>query len=335
MTFPPMVNVLSVPSVPDVSATKTATRNPYITHQRSVINSFSQHEKHYMLGGSAGWANMSALINNSIQGVNLYDEKFWSSPIIDVWGISDHSLFNESSSILSQAQTPFLAYIQTAANHSPYTIADDQSGFIEQQRSDAELKSNGFVSIAQFNAVRLLDHNIGKMFEQFKRNDLYDNTIFVLFSDHQASSTKVDHLPEYIFQFGIAELPVPLIIHAPSMIAPEIDATFGSLPDLLPTIAGLFPHSYLNTTLGRDLSWAKGKDLPAYGFVQDSRTSVAVNGKQIASINHITGKVLSADIDDQGVAHISDKANPLATAAKAYYLAAQYLLKANVKKPQN
>ena len=325
----------SITGIPDVSATKTATRNPYITHQRSVINSFSQHEKHYMLGGSAGWANMSALINNSIQGVNLYEEKFWSSPIIDVWGISDHSLFNESSSILSQAQTPFLAYIQTAANHSPYTIADDQSGFIEQQRSDAELKSNGFVSIAQFNAVRLLDHNIGKMFEQFKRNDLYDNTIFVLFSDHQASSTKVDHLPEYIFQFGIAELPVPLIIHAPSMIAPEIDATFGSLPDLLPTIAGLFPHSYLNTTLGRDLSWAKGKDLPAYGFVQDSRTSVAVNGKQIASINHITGKVLSADIDDQGVAHISDKANPLATAAKAYYLAAQYLLKANVKKPQN
>ncbi|MDE0956588.1 MAG: hypothetical protein OSA07_08965, partial [Pseudomonadales bacterium] len=84
-----------------------------------------------------------------------------------------------------------------------------------------------------------------------------------------------------------------------------------------------------------DLSWAKGKDLPAYGFVQDTRTSVAVNGKQIASINHITGKVVSADIDDQGVAHISDKANPLATAAKAYYLAAQYLLKANVKKAQN
>mgnify|MGYP001167828124 FL=1 len=325
----------SITGIPDVSAIKTATRNPYITHQRSVINSFSQHEKHYMLGGSAGWANMSALINNSIQGVNLYEEKYWSSPIVDVWGISDHSLFNEASAILGQAQTPFIGYIQTAANHSPHTIADDQSGFVKQQRSDDELKDNGFISIAEFNAVRLLDHNIGKMFEQFKRNNLYDNTIFVLFSDHQASSAKVEHLPDYIFQFGIAELPVPLIIHAPSMIDPEIDTTFGSLPDLLPTIAGLFPKPYLNTTLGRDLSWAKGKDLPAYGFVQDSRTSVAVNGKQIASINHITGKVVSADIDDQGVAHISDKANPLATAAKAYYLAAQYLLKANVKKAQN
>ena len=325
----------SITGIPDVSAIKTATRNPYITHQRSVINSFEQHEKHYMLGGSAGWANMSALINNSIQGVNLYEEKYWSSPIVDVWGISDHSLFNEASAILSQAQTPFLGYIQTAANHSPHTIADDQSGFVEQQRSVDELKDNGFASIAQFNAVRLLDHNIGKMFEEFKRKDLYENTIFVLFSDHQASSAKVKHLPEYIFQFGIAELPVPLIIHAPGMVAPEIDNTFGSLPDLLPTIAGLFPQPYLNTTLGRDLAWAKGKGLPAYGFVQDSRTSVAVNGKKIASVNHITGKVVSADIDEQGVAHTTTTDNPLAEAAKAYYLAAQYLLKANVEKPQN
>lgn len=320
----------SITGIPDVSAIETATRNPYITHQRSIINAFSQHQKHYMLGGSAGWANMSALINNSIHGVKLYEEKYWSSPIVDVWGISDHSLFNEASDILSQAQRPFLSYIQTAANHAPFTIADDKSGFVIQERSADQLKNNGFISLEQYNATRLLDHNIGKMFEKFKSVGLYDNTIFVLFSDHQASTVRVKHLPEYIFKFGISELPVPLIIHAPALIAPEIDNTFGSLPDLLPTIAGLFPQPYLNTTLGRDLAWAKGKDLPAYGFVQDSRTSVALNGKQIASINHITGETVSADIDAQGVAHIKATPNAMAEAATAYYLAAQYLLKANV-----
>mgnify|MGYP006079124995 FL=1 len=324
----------SITGIPDVTAIKTATRNPYITHQRSVINGFSQHEKHYMLGGSAGWANMSALIHNSIQGVTLYEEKYWTSPIVDVWGISDYSLINEAGAILTQAKTPFLGYIQTAANHEPYTIPEDDSGFVAQQRTREELKDNGFASLEQFNAVRLLDHNIGYMFELFKREKLYENTIFVIFSDHQASSVQVKHLPEYIFQFGMGELPVPLIIHAPNMVAPEIDHTFGSLPDLLPTIAGLFPQSYLNTTLGRDLAWAKGKNLPAYGFVQDSRTSIAVNGTNIASINHITGEVVSADIDAQGVAHITTQDNPMVDAAKAYYLAAQYLLKANVEKPQ-
>jgi len=328
----------SITGIPDVSAIKTATRNPYITHQRSVINTFSQHEKHYMLGGSAGWANMSALIHNSIQGVNLYEEKFWNSEIVDVWGISDHSLFNEAGAILQGANQPFLGYIQTAANHEPYTIADDDSGFITleegQSHGDDLLANNGFTSLDQFNAVRLLDHNIGKMFEQFKQQGLYKNTIFVLFSDHQATSTQVSYLPEYIFEFGMAELPVPLIIHAPGIVTPEVDNTYGSLPDLLPTIAGLFPTPYRNTTLGRDLAWAKGKQLPSYGFVQDSRTSVAFNGKQIASVNHITGDVVSADIDAQGVAHVTDDANAMADAATAYYLAAQYLLKANVDKPK-
>ena len=324
----------SITGIPDVSAIKTATRNPYITHQRSVINALVQHEKHYMLGGSAGWANMSALIHNSIQGVNLYEEKYWTSPIVDVWGISDYSLITEASAILKQATPPFLGYIQTAANHEPYTIADDQSGFIAQQRTNAELKNNGFSSLEQFNAVRLLDHNIGKLIEQFKRNKLYDNTIFVLFSDHQASSVQVKHLPEYIFQFGMGELPVPLIIHAPNLISPEVDYTFGSLPDLLPTIVGLFPQTYLNTSLGRDLAWAKGKNLPTYGFIQDSRTSVAFNGDQIASVNHVTGQVISANIDDQGRALMTKQNNPMVEAAKAYYLASQYLLKANVKKPK-
>ena len=68
--------------------------------------------------------------------------------------------------------------------------------------------------------------------------------------------------------------------------------------------------------------------------MQDSRTSVAVNGKEIASVNHITGKVVSADIDEKGVAHISATPNAMVDAANAYYLAAQYLLKANAVKPK-
>ena len=119
------------------------------------------------------------------------------------------------------------------------------------------------------------------------------------------------------------------------MVAPKIDYTFGSLPDLLPTIAGLFPQPYLNTTLGQDLAWAKGKNLPAYGFVQSSRTSIAFNGQQVSSINHVTGAVVSADIDAQGVAHITNQNNPMVATGKAYYLATQYILKANVAKPKN
>ena len=138
-------------------------------------------------------------------------------------------------------------------------------------------------------------------------------------------------MPDYITQFGIDDLQVPLIIHSSGLIKPEVLQAYGSLPDLLPTVAGLFPQEYLNTTLGRDLASKNTQNLPAYVFIQDIRESVMFNGLKIGSINHITGETKFADIDEQGKAHYTDTPNGMADAANAYYTAAQYLLRANVR----
>ena len=327
----------SITGIPDVSAIRTATRNPYITHQRSLFSHFTNHKKYYMLGGSAGWANMSATVHNSISGITLLEEKHWQSPIEDVWGITDRDLFKESLATLKTAPQPFMAYIQSAANHSPHTIPENVPAFTPKTATAEELESGMFINQDQYNAVRLLDHNIAYLIEQFKQAGLYDDSIFVFFADHQAAGKKVSFLPEYIYQFGLGELPVPLIIHSPKYVAPEVDLTFGSLPDLLPTIAGLFNKPYQNTTLGRDLAWAKGKDLPAYGFIQDERRSVVFNGKMIASVSHLTDQTRAATINSHGKAEDIDPqqadAHAFIAYAKAYYTVAQYLLQANVKPP--
>jgi len=62
-----------------------------------------------MLGGSAGWANMSASVYNSIHGVELFEEKDWQYEIVDVWGISDMSLIRESTDVLKSSALPFFA----------------------------------------------------------------------------------------------------------------------------------------------------------------------------------------------------------------------------------
>jgi hypothetical protein len=328
----------SITGIPDVSAIRTATRNPYITHQRSLFSHFTDYEKYYMLGGSAGWANMSATLHNSIPNITLLEEKHWQSPIEDVWGITDRDLFKESLEALTSAPQPFMAYIQSAANHSPHTIPENVPAFTPKTATAAELESSMFINQDQYNAVRLLDHNIAYLIEQFKQAGLYEDSIFVFFADHQAAGKKVSFLPEYIYQFGLGELPVPLIIHSPKYVSPAVDNTFGSLPDLLPTIAGLFNRPYQNTTLGRDLAWAKGRGLPAYGYIQDERKSVVFNGEMIASVNHLTGETRAAMINSDGKAEDLDPHQAGAQAfiayAKAYYTAAQYLLKANVKPRQ-
>ncbi|MDC6726373.1 sulfatase-like hydrolase/transferase, partial [Leclercia adecarboxylata] len=61
----------SISGVPDVSRQETATRNPLITRQHSLVNALQGYNKYYMIGGNSGWANMNALIRQSIDDIQL------------------------------------------------------------------------------------------------------------------------------------------------------------------------------------------------------------------------------------------------------------------------
>src|SRR5690606_40222475 len=54
----------SISGVPDVSRSETATRNPLITNQHTLINELQDYHKLYTIGGNSGWANMNALVRD-------------------------------------------------------------------------------------------------------------------------------------------------------------------------------------------------------------------------------------------------------------------------------
>lgn len=245
----------SITGIPDVSRRETATRNPLITGQRTLINAFDGYQKLYMIGGSAGWANMSALIRRSIQGVELYEEGHWRSPNVDVWGISDLDLFKESDRILRNidGDRPFFAYIQTAGNHRPFTIPANSDDFRTIQLPQEEAQRHGFISVEQLNAVRLLDYSIGRLIEMAKEGGYFDNTIFVLFGDHNDRITTLPHMPPAFEQLALESIHVPHLIYAPKLLEPRVIEDAVSLVDVLPTIAGMLGLPYRNATLGRDI----------------------------------------------------------------------------------
>ena len=86
-----------ITGIPDVEAgTTTSSRNPSAVDQHTIINNFNGYSKYYFIGGSTSWANIRGLLTNNISGLNLYEEKDFTSPKIDVWGISDKNLFLEA-----------------------------------------------------------------------------------------------------------------------------------------------------------------------------------------------------------------------------------------------
>lgn len=246
----------SVTGLPDVSSVATATRNPFISEQHTIINAFKDHKKYYFIGGSAGWANMGALIKRSIDGVTLFQEGDYSAPVVDVWGISDLDLFREANARFVQIpdDQPFFAIIQTAGNHRPFTIPEDNEGFEGIDLPVEELNRWGFKSAAQFNAVRLLDHNLGLFFEMAKTGGYFDNTIFVFYGDHNNRITSTPHMAPFFEALDLDGLHVPHMIYGPAFIKGKVINEAVSLVDVLPTVAGLLGVDYVNTSMGRDIN---------------------------------------------------------------------------------
>ena len=245
-----------VTGIPDVARIKTSSRNPRINKQYSIINDFTGYEKHYIMGGSAGWANIRGFLQLNIPDLSITELDDLKSPRLDVWGVSDHDLFKEAHQIFENSDKgkPFFAIIQTATNHRPYSIPENITRFEVEHISKDRVNHAGFKSVGQYNAMRLLDHAIGEYFSYAKRSEYFSNTVFFLFGDHGTSDPWAKHMPLSNYELLLRSYHVPLIVYGPTFTKGGIVRDdIAMLPDLIPTAAGFAGISYHNQTLGRDL----------------------------------------------------------------------------------
>ena len=245
-----------ITGMPDIELNKTSSRNPLIVDQHTIISAFDQHKKLYFLGGSASWANIRGLLSANIPELEIYEEGSYSSPRVDVWGISDLSLFREAHQVLKNIDRPFFAIIQTSGNHRPYTIPEDNAGFISLRAEDLELDVTdyGFNSLEELNSFRFMDHSIGHFLELAAEEPYFDNTLFVFFGDHGIHAPTGKHTPPSEEQLRLSGLRVPLVMYGSGIVkhAQVVDKV-ASQVDVLPTIAAVTQTDYINSTLGRDL----------------------------------------------------------------------------------
>lgn len=236
--------------VPDYEPVQTASRNPLLARQHTLVNALTEHERFYFLGGSASWGNIRGLLTQSIERLRVYEEGDYAAKPADGWGITDHDLFEHAHKVLAATREPFFAFIQTSGNHRPYTIPpDNRRGFETVTRDPADLRAAGFASLAAFNGLRFLDHAIGYYFDLARGTGYFDRTVFVLYGDHGNPSAN-----EIAFErLGLTGFHVPMLVYAPGRLAARRTDTPASLVDLLPSALGLLGKPYLNTTLGRDL----------------------------------------------------------------------------------
>ena len=251
----------AITGLPDVERHTTSSRNPMIVNQHTIINAFKDYEKYFFIGGSASWGNIRGMLQFNIPNLHLYEEGSYESPRVDVWGISDLSLFKEANKALKTQDKPFIAVIQTAGNHRPYTIPDDHGDFKLSTLKDKDVKDHGFASVEELNSFRFMDYCVQSFIEAAKQEDYFDNTIFVFYGDHGIHASAGTHTPKYEEQLRLQGLRVPLVFYAPKLLPKGlVKDEIASEVDVLPTVAGLATDGYVNTTMGRDLFDKRFKD---------------------------------------------------------------------------
>lgn len=246
----------TVTGIPDVTSFKTSSRNPLIVDQHVVVNALRDYEKYFFIGGSASWGNIRGILEHNLTDVHMYEEgNFQNEHRNDVWGISDLDLFREANRILNEEQKqekkPFFAIIQTAGYHRPYTIPDDNAGFVTKDIGEELAHKRSFVSVAEYNSLRFSDHALHEFFKLAEKSDYYDNTIFLIFGDHGLSAPQSENMPRGYVEHNLINHQIPLII-AGAPITPQVIDRTASQVDILPTVMGILGRPYFTRAIGRD-----------------------------------------------------------------------------------
>ncbi len=160
-------------------------------------------------------------------------------------------------------QRPFFIFINLMEPHSPYNSSrqfynrfiTDDSIKIEDNMwrlyfagkksfSSAEIKHLNELYDAE---ILYVDYLIGKMIDSLKREGVWDNTVFIVTSDHGENIG--DHgMMDHVFSLYESTIKVPLIIHYPVLFPPGSEEYAPvQLTDIFPTIleiAGIDPDGY-------------------------------------------------------------------------------------------
>jgi len=330
----------TVTGIPDVLGdnNRTASRSPEVVNQQTIINDLKGYEKFYFLGGDPTWANIKGVLLNNIDSLQLYSQENFKAKKVDVWGIDDKNLLLESNQLLAKQQRPFFAVIQTADNHRPYTIPEeDLKVFKKMDYPKDSVVKYGFEDIDQLNAFRYTDYCFQQFMEAAKKEKYFSNTIFVFVGDHGLPGNSDAMYPKAWNNLSLTRVHVPLLFYAPQLLQPKQEHNICSQLDIMPSIATLLKQSYRNNSMGQSLFDERVKHPQSVFTIDHEQRTYGMATNDFYYLKNMkTGKVDFVSIlndDPVPVNSTTDSIkNQLGILTDAYYETSKYLLFNNKRK---
>ena len=164
------------------------------------------------------------------------------------WAIWDEPFLQYYADEMTKMKEPFMTAVFTASSHHPFAIPAKYSKDYPEE------------GLPIHKCIRYTDMAIGKFFEKASRQPWFNNTIFVLTSDHTNMS---DH-PEY--QSDLGGFCSPIIIYDPTREPALLDKVAQQI-DIMPTILGMLGYSKEYIAFGIDVLNTPAEDTWAVNYL--------------------------------------------------------------------
>jgi len=199
-----------------------------------------------------------------------------------LWGIWDKPYLKHVNTVLALKKQPFMATVFTLTSHSPYVIPKEAKGKFPK----------GYLPMHK--CIGYTDNALKVFFEDAKKQDWYNNTIFVITGDH---GNQV-YYKEYMKTINRSV--VPIIVFKPESDLIGEDYSLAQQIDIYPTLTDLVGYNKPIRSWGRSLlndtivkPYAVTHNGLSLQLQQDNHIYVMDNEKEIGFFN----------IEDKGLKH--------------------------------
>ncbi|MGB2823954.1 MAG: sulfatase-like hydrolase/transferase [Phycisphaerae bacterium] len=190
----------------------------------------------FIYGGQATFDNMGEFF--AAGGIEeVIDQDRMGEPAGN-WGVPDEAIFRRAHERFEElAGRRFFAVILTVSNHPPFDVP---RGRVEMLPTDQNELNEAL------NAYRYADWALAEYFRYARGAAYFENTLFVLVSDHGRGLDRARMVDVPGFR-------IPCLIYAPGIVAPGRVDTVASQTDIPPTLLGLLGGAQEHCFLGRDV----------------------------------------------------------------------------------
>ena len=206
----------------------------------------------FFYGGDGRFDYMNRYFSTAgcrIMDANAWDKK--DTTFKTSWGACDEDLFNKTLLEADKdhaAGKPFHFFCMTTSTHRPYNFPSGRIDLVPDGHSSP--------------AVKYADWAIGDLIAKASQKPWFENTIFVIVSDHCARSAGKQDI-------DVTKYRIPGLIYNPGLVGKQKVTRLSSQIDVMPTVFGLMGWGYETLGYGQDLLAPSAASLPERSFVSN------------------------------------------------------------------